>query len=75
MKPFPKLLKIWSKKNISVNKIASISCSTQSTVENLVACNFKNPKLLTIVRICDVLGISLKDFFDDPLFDNDERED
>ncbi len=35
----------------------------------------KNPKLLTIVRLCDGLHISLKDFFDDELFEDIERED
>ena len=32
--------------------------------------NSNNPKLLTIVRICDGLGISLAQFFDDELFGN-----
>ena len=35
----------------------------------------QNPKLLTIVRICDGLGITLKEFFDDKLFDDIDRED
>ena len=30
----------------------------------------KNPKLLTIIKICDSLNITLKDFFDDELFNN-----
>ena len=32
--------------------------------------NSNNPKLLTIVRICGGLGISLAQFFDDELFGN-----
>lgn len=35
----------------------------------------KNPKILTIVRICDGLEITLSDFFDDELFINVDRED
>lgn len=53
-----KLLKICKEKNISINKLATISCLTQSTLENIVNCNFKNPKLLTIIRICDGLDIT-----------------
>ena len=49
-------------RNISVNKSASISYLTQSTVDSLVNGKSKNPKLLTIVRICDGLGIKLSDF-------------
>lgn len=70
-----RILNICSERNLSINKLASISCLTQSTVENVVSCNSKNPKLLTIVRICDGLGISLKEFFDDQLFKNIDRED
>ena len=64
-----KLLKICSEKNISINRLATICCLTQSTVQNIIDGNSSNPKLLTIVRICDGLNISLKDFFDDELFD------
>ena len=70
-----KLVNICKERNISINKLATISCLTQSTVENIVNCNSKNPKLLTIIRICDGLGISLKDFFDDEIFTGLDRED
>lgn len=66
---------ICNERNISINKLASISCLTQSTVQHLVDGRSNNPKLLTIVRICDGLSISLKDFFDDKIFDDIDRED
>ena len=58
-----KLNKICNERNISVNKLASISLLTQSTVQHLINADSKNPKLLTIVRICDGLGIDIHDFF------------
>ena len=70
-----KLLKICKERNISVNKLALMCCLTQSTVENLVNCYSKNPKLLTIVRICDGLNITLAEFFDDDIFLEVDRED
>lgn len=70
-----KLLKICDERNISINKLATICLLTQSTVQNIIECNSVNPKLLTIVRICDGLGITLKDFFSDDLFTNIDRED
>jgi transcriptional regulator with XRE-family HTH domain len=69
-----KIVKICKERNISVNRLASISYLTQSTVQSLIAEKSKNPKLLTIVRICEGLNIPLKDFFDDEIFDNIERE-
>lgn len=70
-----RLLNICNERNTSINKLASISCLTQSAVENIISCNSRNPKILTIFRICDGLGISLKEFFDDDLFENINRED
>lgn len=70
-----KLTEIMIERNISVNKLANICYLTQSTVDSLVNGKSKNPKLLTIVRICDGLDIKLKDFFDDEIFNDIERED
>lgn len=70
-----KILKICVEKNISVNKLATICCITQSTVQSLIEGKSKNPKMLTIIRICEGLDIPLKDFFDDQLFEHIERED
>ncbi len=70
-----KVMKICDEKNVSVNKLASICCLTQSTVQSLIDGQSKNPKLLTIIRICEGLDIQLKDFFDDEIFRNIERED
>ena len=70
-----KINNIIIEKNITINKLASISCLTKSTVDSLVNGKSKNPKLLTIVRICDGLGITLSEFFNDELFKNIDRED
>ena len=70
-----KIHKICDERNISLNKLASICCLTQSTLQHLTDGRSKNVKTLTVVRICDGLGIKLKDFFDDELFDNIDRED
>ena len=70
-----KINKVLIERDITINKLASISCLTQSTVDSLVNGKSQNPKLLTIVRICDGLGITLSEFFDDELFKNIDRED
>lgn len=70
-----KINKICNERNISINKLASISCLTQSTVQHLADGNSKNPKLLTIIRICDGLDITIQEFFSDDLFKNLDRED
>ena len=70
-----KILCILSEKNITLNKLSNMCCLTQSTVDSLINGKSKNPKLLTIARICDGLSIKLKDFFDDDVFNDIDRED
>lgn len=70
-----KLLKICDERKISINKLATICLLTQSTIQNIIECNSVNPKLLTVVRICDGLDMTLEEFFSDELFKNIDRED
>ncbi|HHX67819.1 MAG TPA: helix-turn-helix transcriptional regulator [Gallicola sp.] len=65
-----RILNLCDSKNISINKLAIMSGLTQSTVQSIICGKSKNPKLLTIVRICDSLNIKLEDFFADKLFNN-----
>lgn len=69
-----RILNLCNDRNISINKLAIISGQTQSTIQSLVNGKSKNPKILTIVRICDSLNMTLKDFFNDPLFNNIDTE-
>lgn len=57
-------------RNITVNKLATISLLTQSTLNNIVNNHTRDIKLLTIIRICDGLDISLSEFFDSDVFYN-----
>ncbi len=70
-----KILKICQEKDISINMLASQCCVTQSTAQSLIDGKSKNPKLLTIIRVCQGLDIPLTEFFNDSLFENIERED
>lgn len=63
-----RVINLCNDNNISINKLAILSWLTQSTVQSLVNGKSKNPKMLTIVRICDSLKISLDEFFKDNLF-------
>lgn len=65
-----RILDLCNKRDISVNRLAVMSCITQSTLQSIVSEDSSNPKLLTIIRICYGLNITLKDFFDDPIFQN-----
>ncbi len=63
-----KILKLCKEKNITINKLATLSGVRQSTINNLVDGTSKTPTLLTVLRICLGLDMQLKDFFDDDIF-------
>ena len=69
-----RIINLCHENNISINKLAVMGGQTQSTLQSLIDGKSKNPKLLTIVRVCDSLNITLKDFFDDDLFKNIDTE-
>lgn len=51
-------------KGYSVNKLANLSGISQSYLRDIELGN-KNPTVETLSFVCDALGITLKDFFDD----------
>lgn len=63
-----RILKLCNKRNITINRLAMLSGMPQSTLNSLVDGTSKNPKLLTILRICLGLDMELKEFFDDKIF-------
>ena len=51
-------------KQISTNKLANLAGISQSYVRDIELGN-KNPTIEVLFQLCQALGISLKDFFDD----------
>lgn len=65
-----RIIDLCEDRNISINKLAVMSGLTQSTLQSIISGKSRNPKLLTIVRICESLEISLTSFFEDKIFEN-----
>lgn len=65
-----RILEYCNERNITPNKLCTMSGVIQSTVNSIFSGRSQNPKLATIQYLCDGLNISLKEFFDSPLFDN-----
>ena len=69
-----RILQLCGERNISVNRLASISALPPSSVKTILYGKSQNPKLLTIKMLCDGLGITLGEFFSTPEFDALEQE-
>ena len=69
-----RLLELCSERNITINKISNISGITQSTVSDIVNGTTTNTGIVTIKKLCDGFDISVRAFFDSPLFGDLEQE-
>lgn len=69
-----RILGLCEERNITVNRLATISGITQSTLNNIVSGRNNSTTISTIKKICDGLEISVLDFFNNPLFENLEQE-
>ncbi|MBR1925900.1 MAG: helix-turn-helix transcriptional regulator [Clostridia bacterium] len=68
-----RIMEYCEERKITPNKLCTMSGVIQSTVNSIFSGRSSNPKLGTIECLCEGLGITLKDFFDSPLFDNIEN--
>lgn len=69
-----RLKNICKERGIAANELANISCVTPSTVYSLLSDERKNASITTIKILCDVLDISLGEFFNSLEFDDLEQE-
>lgn len=69
-----RILELCEKRGISINRLADISGLPPSSVKNIIYLKSKNPKIITIKKLCDGFDISLGEFFDTPEFDALEQE-
>lgn len=69
-----RILELCKEHKITVNKLATISGITQSTLNNIVCGRNNSTTISTIKKICDGLDITIHQFFESSLFDNLEQE-
>ena len=69
-----RILELCQERNVSVNKLSSMSGVTQSTVNNIVSGRNNSTTISTIKKLCDGLDITIEDFFHSELFKNLEQE-
>ncbi len=61
-------------RNISPNKLASMAGMPSATLRCIFYGRSKNPGTRTLLDLCQALGITLYDFFDDPMFRSADLE-
>jgi len=69
-----RILELCHINNITINKLATISGVTQSTVNNIISKRNNSTTVATIKKLCDGLGITISEFFDTEYFNTLEQE-
>ena len=69
-----RILELCKEKQIAVNTLANLSGVSPSTVYSMLNEKSQNPGIVSIKKLCDGLEITLREFFDSPIFDGLEQE-
>ncbi len=69
-----RIIDLCEERGITINALAYISAVPPSTVKSIIYGASKNPGVVTIKMLCDGLGISLAEFFDNELFKKLKQE-
>ena len=69
-----RIIKLCNQKNIAINALANISGISPSTLYSVLNEKSQNLGIVTIKKLCDGLEISLREFFDNDIFDDIEQE-
>ncbi len=69
-----RILELAESRDITINNLATISAVPPTTLKNIIYGNTENPGIATITKLCDGLGITLKEFFSADIFGCLEQE-
>lgn len=69
-----RIVQLCNERNIAINALANISGVSPSTVYSILNEKSQNPGIVSINKLCDGFGITLREFFDSVLFEGLEQE-
>lgn len=67
-----RIAELCKEKKMSYYLLSYHSAVPITTIMNIINCTTKNPGVFTIIKLCDGLGITVKEFFDTEEFRNIE---
>ncbi len=69
-----RIIQLCQERSLAINALANLSGVPSSTVYSILNSKSMNPGVVTLQKLCDGLDISIREFFDSPLFDGLEQE-
>lgn len=70
-----RILDLCKEKDITPNKLGTISGVEPSTITSIFYGKSKNPGIVTIKSLCEGLNMTLFDFFNDDIFKSNDLDD
>jgi len=70
-----RIITLCKERNITPNKLGTISGVEPSTITSIFYGKSKNPGVVTIKSLCDGFNITISEFFDDKLFKTSDFDD
>ena len=65
-----RILNLAKERNITINKVATLSGLPHTTLLFFMNEETHDPRISTLLHICEAFNIDLKDFFSSPIFEN-----
>lgn len=69
-----RIVELCRERHLTVNSLANLSGISPSTVYSMLNAKSRNPGIVTIHEVCNGLEITLREFFESPIFDDLEQE-
>ncbi len=69
-----RIQELCAQRDLAINGLAHLCGVSPSTIYSMLNAKSKNPGVVSIQKICDGLEISVRDFFDSPLFEHLDPE-
>ena len=69
-----RIMELCKGRNITIHTLVNDVGVPPTTIYSMLNTKSRNPGIVTIKQVCDGLDISLREFFDSPLFDDLEQE-
>lgn len=69
-----RIINLCKERGIAVNALGNISGVNPSTIYSMLNSKSQNPGVVSIQKICDGFEISIREFFNDDIFNDIEQE-
>ena len=69
-----RIMNLCKERDIAINALGNISGVNPSTIYSMLNSKSQNPGVVSLQKLCDGLEITIREFFDDDLFNDIEQK-